>query len=990
MQISQGGQALPITDSGCGLASGQFEFTNQVVNDALTFASACNGTATQPMATQGEISLRPDHRTHFEGDTVVSLLPGDIEDIYITGCEIDTTGLNAEIEMLSPGSNAKLVDATESFVDVVALGAADRKIRVAGLSENGHARVKIFDPNDPTVTIASIEVFIGGLYLVSYGQVATFMPEPAPGQDDLRLRDPSAPASTDPLGFDPYGSGTAGARLGVPQHIYDHVRENFPTRNQVIQVRLINYLGNPKKGRPVGVLMPSGSAIRAIRAASGEVNGLADTETLAFNERGTEESIQENHDQFTFVETDDTGAAWFTFAADRDAVIDHLNELSQQGHIVHPGGEGGISGFGVNIMVGDLVKRIDEGGGVDSVQLDLLQDQLLTRTGTSSAKHLLPGEIRTFWQSGSTMITDLAISMDDGTLSDVDTLGINVHHEAVVTDHIHHEMTLTMILRPNGVADTIVEVEEYDQNGDVVTRQVPIHSDLFYDAEHNPDLRGPTDLYPVFANSLELANNGYNGYILDAPVFELIDFGADLGTADEDDVLAALAGGMEVTWEVVKLALSLSPLSIAVDSYDLFIEMVWKPEVLGEDPNWFVVGGALVGIAADAGWLIPAAGVGVGITGNAIALTLKLVGKALDIVDPKLLKAMKDQSANMLEYIQGLYDLVAKSVVDRAIELTTDSAQTVAGWVSTIFTKLQSSPLGRFAATTDEWLSTAGKSVPNLNSLTRRALGPEAFEGYTVYLLKHGGDTAVTKIDDLYAKIAARTAAEGTKVADDALEGILEAIGRYYKSLPGTATVDDIALATRRIDEGIAAAGRGLTGPARLQIQSLFGPDKVIKSMEEFEVLRFLPAEALTSAQRAAMQLARDQIANPPLNYPVQKVMSLNTVQFNPFDMLRDGTDTIGGFFGRLDEFPGSAAGAKALDDRYRLVGPGSPFSDTESYAVIRTRMSQDMVNKTDVPRTPDYGGNLDPASWMYPNTHNAWSASRDGTLPPEWRLNGG
>ena len=97
-------------------------------------------------------------------------------------------------------------------------------------------------------------------------------------------------------------------------------------------------------------------------------------------------------------------------------------------------------------------------------------------------------------------------------------------------------------------------------------------------------------------------------------------------------------------------------------------------------------------------------------------------------------------------------------------------------------------------------------------------------------------------------------------------------------AVPGFAYRDSLLHGTdvrgvERASDAVSGARATLHPHLRGVVNDSIGPDKAIKSMEEFEALRFMRAENLTTEQTQAFVAIRNAIPNPTTGTDMQKVV---------------------------------------------------------------------------------------------------------------------
>jgi hypothetical protein len=212
------------------------------------------------------------------------------------------------------------------------------------------------------------------------------------------------------------------------------------------------------------------------------------------------------------------------------------------------------------------------------------------------------------------------------------------------------------------------------------------------------------------------------------------------------------------------------------------------------------------------------------------------------------------------------------------------------------------------------------------------------------------------------------------------MESASGAVGRTYRNSVGS--VPD-PHAIERIDEAIAAARRTLHPQYRNVVEGFVGPTHVIKSMEEFEVLRFMQAPNLTVDQKTAINSIRAAMGTITEGTRIAKVVPLGLA----IGRVQAGDAELLGFYARVSDLTGAST-TPQLIDRLRLDSPPYyHFSAGSPYAIIETDVNAVIASKTRIPRNGGYS-NGSPDEYVenleFPNTGNAFAASRDGRLVPE------
>jgi hypothetical protein len=94
---------------------------------------------------------------------------------------------------------------------------------------------------------------------------------------------------------------------------------------------------------------------------------------------------------------------------------------------------------------------------------------------------------------------------------------------------------------------------------------------------------------------------------------------------------------------------------------------------------------------------------------------------------------------------------------------------------------------------------------------------------------------------------------------DESLDSITSAIASTYRRSPSGGGIPE-ASDILRVDEAVAAAVHARTSHCRTVVGPFIGEDHVIKSMNEFEALRFMRAENLAAEQVTAFKVMRQAV----------------------------------------------------------------------------------------------------------------------------------
>lgn len=388
-----------------------------------------------------------------------------------------------------------------------------------------------------------------------------------------------------------------------------------------------------------------------------------------------------------------------------------------------------------------------------------------------------------------------------------------------------------------------------------------------------------------------------------------------------------------------------------------------------EATNYLIAAASLIGLAADAGYFAGPTGIAT----NAIGSGLKVIIKHTDY---QLVRALFRMSGDMMKSAQMLAEYFYK--LPKPDNFAWTNAAVVKDWV-----------LNVTVGTINRWNSylrdtvivtsrqNVADSIKIINTHTvSRAFREEGERAAVAITARHGKQVT----EDMAVRLK-NSAGAGTDAADTSLNNSFSAIGKTREVEPASALA--------RIDDTVQAVLHTTrNGPNWAHVENLVGPDKAIKSLDEFEALRRLPGNALEPGQLAAINAIRDAIPNPAVGTEISKVVNLSKAM----DRLLGHKGTIDGSITRSSDLAGASSSAEVID-RLRLDYAGTIFTPGESYAVIQTRVNTAGAANTKIPKTPEYAtgnGNeyippLD--SRQYPFTGNGFTASRDGTLTPEWSM---
>lgn len=384
-----------------------------------------------------------------------------------------------------------------------------------------------------------------------------------------------------------------------------------------------------------------------------------------------------------------------------------------------------------------------------------------------------------------------------------------------------------------------------------------------------------------------------------------------------------------------------------------------------EYSNYVIAVAAAAGLVADAGYLAGPTGFAT----NALTSGFKVLVKH---IDPDLLRAIMRLSDNGIECVQIVVEYMSK--MPKPTGFSWLDVGGVKNWVLDVTVGNINRWDGYLTNTTiGASRQDVADAVKLINTHTfARVFAPEGELGAVASVAKQGRvltqDMAVT---------LKNAAGAGTDIADESLDSAFSAVGKTL--------AEDAAHFETRWDDAVATVLEATrNGPNWNVLDGVVGPDKLIKSVEEFDVLMRLPGESLTVAQRTVLNSVRNAIPNPTVGGPVQKVMALDDTSYSPVAMIQSGNSQIAGFLGRAQDFPAGNPTSAQLVDRFRLDYQGGGISSNGPYAVLRTKVSPDMHAGLEVPRSSSFGGAYNAS---YPYTGNGFTAARDGTLTPEWRI---
>lgn len=386
--------------------------------------------------------------------------------------------------------------------------------------------------------------------------------------------------------------------------------------------------------------------------------------------------------------------------------------------------------------------------------------------------------------------------------------------------------------------------------------------------------------------------------------------------------------------------------------------------------NYVIAAVSLFGLLADAGYLAGPTGLAT----NAITAAMKVIAKR---IPPSAVKAVFKTADSFRASAQLLVEYLQKFPRPQGFSWTNvgqvkDWAVGMAAGVINQWNRILHSPL----KLGPDDLANSIKAIHR--NTTEQMLSDAGAEGVAA-LLKHGpGEAVVDGLAD-----ALRSGAGGAgKLADESLDSVSSAACKTYRRAPNGNGVPD-PKDLQRVDEAIAAAQRQLHQGYRSTVESFVGPDHAIKSMQEFEALRFMRAEDLTGPQVTALNTIRAALGMPQQGTKVTKILPLN----QGVAKVADGDPNLSGFFARSSDVFDANTTSKLID-RLRLDRPGTDFLPNSPHVVVETNVNGAIQSNARIPRSSTYSNgssdefiqNLD-----YPYTGNGFPGSRDGHLLPEY-----
>jgi hypothetical protein len=403
------------------------------------------------------------------------------------------------------------------------------------------------------------------------------------------------------------------------------------------------------------------------------------------------------------------------------------------------------------------------------------------------------------------------------------------------------------------------------------------------------------------------------------------------------------------------------------DAIDIVKELV-EFAVNGDPINKPLMAVCAVGLAFDAGYLAGP----VGLAGN---IAVAIVKRVIKSMPEPLVDALLRLGPNAFESMRVFIHYVVKMVDDGVNPLE------VAGKLDRRMKRIAiESPL----QIGEEAL------VDSIGVFAERSLkdvGDEAAEGYAAFV-KHGDDGA-DGLESLLVKLEAH----GDELGAESAEGIGEAVEKTYKRNAGAGGVPD-PNDLRRVNEGMLIA-RGPHSGYDGVLNAFIGDGHAIKSLEEWNALKTIPADALSAEKKLAIKQIVDSIWSISEGTPVTKIVPLNG-QFGGVNMIQNGVPTLAGFFARSSDVF-DATTTPQLINRLRLDGPPFNFQSGSPYGRIRTVANPEIVGKSRLPRHEGFGSGHPkeeilpdapyPAGYEYPFSGKGVPASLDGHTMPEMKI---
>jgi len=337
--------------------------------------------------------------------------------------------------------------------------------------------------------------------------------------------------------------------------------------------------------------------------------------------------------------------------------------------------------------------------------------------------------------------------------------------------------------------------------------------------------------------------------------------------------------------------------------------------------NYIIASVSLVVLLADAGYLAGPAGFAT----NAVGGEMKVIVKR---VPAEVWTALFRQSDDAVVLLRSVMEYIGRFPVPDNMDWT--SVTMVKTWaidMATGFTNQWNRILYSPVHITADDLA-LGLRVMHRNT-RHLALSDEGAEEVCAYL-RHGvqGETG---IDNIATAIQFNVPANAVW-PDESLDSITSAIASTYRRRPSGGGIPE-ASDILRVDEAVAAAVYARTSHYRTVIGPFIGEDHVIKSMNEFEALRFMRAENLAAEQVTAMNTIRAAMGMPVAGTTVTKVLPLS----QGFANIQDGGSSLSGYFARQTDTYDATMTTQFID-RLRLDRSGGIVSQEGYLTFFSTR----------------------------------------------------
>lgn len=459
--------------------------------------------------------------------------------------------------------------------------------------------------------------------------------------------------------------------------------------------------------------------------------------------------------------------------------------------------------------------------------------------------------------------------------------------------------------------------------------------------------------------------------------FEEMDWSLEFESIDPNDLPPGHDGDPN---RIVTVGAIAADFSLAfIPGYD-FVDVIkyglWKP-VFNNEPtteNYIIAGVAFLGLVADAGYL---AYVAPGFVTNAIAAAFKVVVKHVPV--EKITKMCIRLSGEIKKGFQILCDYANKipkpeGFNPKNINDCFEWGKQVAVTLINQWNIILHSPLKLSA-------NDLADSIGIINTRLTRTLTDEAAEGVAA-VVKHG-DEGKDAIDNLFIKIGDNGIPDD--VIADSAESVSESICRSYKQDYDPFGENFVNRGKERIDNALLAAGKQLDPHLRDIAEQFIGPNKAIKSMEEFEALRFMRANDLRPDQKDAIVTIRQKIQDElELDKPGTALQKI--IKGSEIDEWLGTNNKIRGFTARQTDAGTDVFGSHDEMIEGLRLDYDSGFQGEKSVGVIEFPNdpgSMDLQIPFDKSYHPD--GPIDDA--VFPFTGNGFTATTSGRLVPELRL---